>query len=458
MKKIMRNTSILLTIVGALVFFASCKKYLDKQPSNNYSVISTVADVQGVLDAGRVMNYQSPSLGDAVADDYYVTNAVYNALSARVQGDYIWYDEGTEVEWQRLYRNINLASLCLQSLNDIGRRSVDATAWDYAKGSALVYRGSYHLRAAWNYAKSYDQSTAESDLGVVLRTVADMNIKSVRSNLKDSYAQILKDLHEAIPLLPNIVTYPLRPSKGAAYGFLARAYLSMRDYEKALLYADSCLQINDQLLDYNTDISIPAPTVAVTPFSAFNKEVIFSSGITVYSVSSLSTNNAIIDSALYRSYGEHDLRGRAFFRTMADGPHMRGNYMPAASQLFTGITTAEMILVRAECLARIGQIPRALQDLNYLLEHRISSAHFNPIVMTDRDEVLDLILEERRKELVMRDLRWMDVKRLNKEDRNISISRNVNGSVITLKPNDNRFARPIPVFIINQTGMPQNPQ
>jgi hypothetical protein len=80
-----------------------------------------------------------------------------------------------------------------------------------------------------------------------------------------------------------------------------------------------------------------------------------------------------------------------------------------------------------------------------------------PIIVTDSAAALDTILLERRKELVMRTLRWIDIKRLNKEDRNIVPVRIVAGERFSLPPNDNRYALPLPSDVVNISGMPQNP-
>lgn len=58
----------------------------------------------------------------------------------------------------------------------------------------------------------------------------------------------------------------------------------------------------------------------------------------------------------------------------------------------------------------------------------------------------------------MRGLRWMDIKRLNKEDYKINLTRNVLGQAYILTPNDPRYALPIPEDIILSSGMPQNPR
>ena len=75
---------------------------------------------------------------------------------------------------------------------------------------------------------------------------------------------------------------------------------------------------------------------------------------------------------------------------------------------------------------------------------------------TDAESALQVVLDERRKELVMRGLRWMDLKRLNAQGANIVVSRGFNGQTVSLLPNDPRYALPIPEDIIQLSGIPQN--
>ena len=66
------------------------------------------------------------------------------------------------------------------------------------------------------------------------------------------------------------------------------------------------------------------------------------------------------------------------------------------------------------------------------------------------------MLTERRKELLFRGVRWVDVKRLNKEGYGISLQRTIDGQTYRLGPNSLRFALPIPEDVIAMSGMPQN--
>src|SRR6185295_14803650 len=125
----------------------------------------------------------------------------------------------------------------LEAIEAIPRTGTNATKWDNVKGSALFFRSYYFLWLAWTYAKAYDKNTSNSDLGIVLRVVSDYNVPDVRASVEESYRRIITDTKGSVPLLPDIPLHCLRPSKGAAYGLLARTYLSMREYDSAFKYS-----------------------------------------------------------------------------------------------------------------------------------------------------------------------------------------------------------------------------
>lgn len=445
-----------------LTSFGACKKFLDKKQNAKLIVPSTLDDLQKLLDDASTMNLdRTPSYGETSADDYYMTDDYYDLVGSAVgeayQHYYLWekyFDENASNDWGNVYQPIYNSNLVLDIMKKIPRTASVSNTWDNIKGSALFYRSYYFLSLLWNYAKSYDNNTADNDLGIVLRMTSDFNVRSVRSSNEECYNQVILDTKNAIPLLPDYALNKLRPSKTAAYGLLARCYLSMRNYEDALLYADSCLQLDNQLMNYNGDDDI---TYSETPFREFNKETIF--------YSEMNTNGLIfgtglgvsgIDSILLNSYDDNDLRKYLFFEPSGAYQMFKGNYTSSIYHCFSGIATDEMYLIRGESYIRTGQIQKGLDDINILLTKRYVSGTFIPFSGMTKEAALDLFLNERRKELVMRGLRWMDIKRLNLEGRSIIPKRLVHGKTYILQPNSSFYALPIPEDIIRLTGMPQN--
>lgn len=165
---------------------------------------------------------------------------------------------------------------------------------------------------------------------------------------------------------------------------------------------------------------------------------------------------ANVDSMLYKSYDANDLRKIIFFTSNPDGSHYFTGSYEGTYVNYNGIATDEMYLIRAECYARSGKIVLAMNDLNALLVNRFKKGTFIPLHAGNDDDALNLILNERRKELIFRMLRFTDIKRLNKEGANITQKRIINGVAHTLSPNDPYYALPIPENVIQYTGMKQN--
>src|SRR5690606_11764760 len=117
-----------------------------------------------------------------------------------------------------------------------------------------------------------------------------------------------------------------------------------------------------------------------------------------------------VDSNLYASYNKGDLRRDAFFQVGEPGGEatFKGNYDGQVSNatLFSGITTAEIYLIRAECHVRNNKVAAGLADINEFRKFRIKSDTYLPLVIDDGGSLLKVILEERRKELIFRGIRW----------------------------------------------------
>ncbi|WP_300597142.1 RagB/SusD family nutrient uptake outer membrane protein [Niabella sp.] len=460
----MRNQFYVFTIVltsFVLCFWLTgCAKFLDRKTTNEVVMPQTIADMQALLDdAEIVMNLGTPASGEAGADDYFILSDYYKTCSSREQAIYRWqpYDYKWDNDWSKSYAPIYNANYCLELLRKQERNAVNAARWNNVYGSALFFRSYYFLQLSWIYAKAYDEATAATDLGIVLRLTYDFNDPSRRASVADCYRQIINDTREAADYLPDYPEHVYRPSKMAAYALLARSFLSMRQYDSAHRYADLCLNMKNDLIDFNGDPDLAALSTTY-PFKRFNKETIFYTEMTKADAwGVMLPTRSKVDSVLYATYEAADLRKKAYFLESGGYYRFRGSYSKAIGP-FTGLATDEMYLIRAECSARKGAtgVPDALSDLNTLLAKRYTSGGFNKIITSSASEILNRVLEERRKELIWRGIRWADIKRLNKEGRNIVLNRVVDGQRYQLEPNANYYALPLPTDIITITGMPQN--
>ena len=456
----MRYINTLLSFILAIMitfFMSSCKKFLDEKSNKNYVIPATLKDLQALLDDYAFINYRLPFGGEVSADNYFLSDEALTSLTDETQRNmYLWLGERNYPletnDWSFCYKVIYIANTVLETIEKINRTNDNSFLFDDIKGQALFLRALYYHNAALVWCAAYSGQTAETSLGLPLRLNTNFNEKSVRSTLEETYNLIIGDLNEAVKRLPVTPVHVMRPSKPAAFALLSRVHLSMGEYVNAKNNADSTLSYSATLLDYNSSDVNPSAT---NPFRLFNPEVMYHARMQFPSI--LAGSRAKIDTLLYRSYDNNDMRKNAFFRINADGSfRFKGSYDPG--NFFAGLATDEVYLTRAECNIRLNNLAGGLADLNTLLKNRYQTGLFTPITTSNTTDALDIVLSERRKELLMRGIRWMDLKRLNIENANITISRNYNLNHYTLSPNDLRYALLIPEDVIQLSGMQQNPR
>ncbi len=429
-------------------------------------VPKTLADFQALLDNTSVF-ISLGGLAQLSSDDYTVSDADYLSVANITQRNaYIWEKDtygGTLVikDWNDLYEQVFFANAVLDGLDN----STEAlgTQGQYLKGWALFARAYAFYDLTRNFCKVYDIATANTDLGIPLRLKSGIDYIEQRSTLQQSFDRILGDLSIAETLLPAARPSANlnRPSKIAVYALFSRIYLDMRNYEQAEAYADKCLNLYRTLIDYNT-----IDKTSATPFSVTNDELIYNSTQVSSYGEFTGTRTAArgkITTDLIAQYANNDLRLVVYFDKLTDGTYTkkRGHF-GAGTYAFTGLATDEVYLIKAECLARRAETIEAMAVLNQLVRKRWNPNATNPatpykdITATTHAEALQKVLIERRKELIWRGLRWHDLKRLNKEGANITLTRKVNGVTYVLPPKDIRYVFPIPDDEISLSGIEQN--
>jgi hypothetical protein len=436
----------------AILAMASCNKFLDAKPDKSLAIPTTLADYQALID-NRIMAANFPVAGDIASDDYYLTNSDWAALSTPdLRNTYIYDGTSANDLDYTIYQYVTNSNVIIEGTGK-GGLNANSSEVNAVAGSGYFFRGYCFLNLASVFTLPYRPGTTA--MGIPLKLRADITSPTSRSTLEETYQQIISDFRRAADLLPVQVSVKTRPSKPAAYGALARTYLIMRNFEMAGKYADSCLQLYSTLIDYNT-----VSTTSNTPFPLFNNEVIF------HATSSgrggvVSLARARVDSLLYNSYSTNDLRKRVFFRPAPQaGQLFKGDYGATTSAShFGGVASDEMYLIRAECFARSNDVIRGVTDLNTLMQKRWAQGTFVPYSSSlTPKQLLDIILTERRKELLFRNQsRWNDLRRLNQEpDYQKTLVRQINSVRYTMAPDSKNYAYLFPVSVIQQTGIQQN--
>ena len=452
--KAMKLPIILLFFLGLF----SCNKYLDKPGDPTKRVPRTVNDVMLLLD--KPINCGPIVLG---SDEYFVTQAFFQstmrALDRYCYTSWITNQDGnfvTNAYWQLSYDAVFVANLSLEVLSKADVNTANLKNFNMAKGAAYFLRAYALTTIAWQFAKPYDAATAKTDPGAVIDLNSAVTETLKRSSVEQTYAQIIGDIEESLKYLPIEADHPLHPSQLAARGLLARVYLSMRKYDKALEQCNLVLEKRNELIDYNNTGEMNTGATYPLAVHRFGKEVIYNRQSYASGRNLGGFDNYPIDTNLVASYTTDDLRKAAWFRLNHAGyPLFKGSF--ESNYYMSGICTSEMYITRAECYARANEIDKAMKDLNDLLINRWKSGSYIPYTAATKEEALEIILRERRKELVGRGLRWMDIRRLNQEGANISITRKVGDELYQLLPGDARFTSQIPQVLVLDYGYVQNP-
>lgn len=116
--------------------------------------------------------------------------------------------------------------------------------------------------------------------------------------------------------------------------------------------------------------------------------------------------------------------------------------------------TTEVYLMLAECYARDNKFADAVDILNRLRAKRIlAGGTVNLAVPTTRKETMELVINERRKELLLGFNRFFDLKRLNNEPEYAKtitrvfplVNKSVPQKTYTLQPNSRLYIIPFPL-------------
>jgi len=449
-------------ILGLLVALNSAcnPDFLDIKRDRKQVVPETLDDFNLLLgDVSLFSGSSASSMRSAAAEEFTLSESAWGLLTTQGERNaYSWQDErfiGTECpDWNYGYKRILSAHIILEGLAKIERTSGNANVYDQIKGKALFHRANANFQLASEFAAPIGDEEHRA-YGLPLRKSADPQEVSIRSSVSETYDSILEDLLAAQQLLGDESTDFYQPSKSTANAMLARVYLAMGRYNDALEAAKIVLDGAGKLLNYqnfsaSSRYSFPSRGVG-------NSEILFyDQG---YSTESVAPTKGRINADLITSYAENDLRKNLFFKLESDGLYSyKGSYV-GSSSVFTGLALDEMYLIYAECLIRAGQVQLGLDKLNELLVTRFAKNTYQEYKGLEKNAALDLVLLERRKQLLIRGLRWIDLRRFNFiENRNIELHRTLAGKIYTIMAKDLKYTFLVPNNVIINSKVTQFPR
>lgn len=441
-----------------LYSFTSCHTdFLDVKSAKRLVILEKVHEFQSLMDRVSVMNQSaSQQLAILSIDDYFLSDEDWRSLSASTQRNaYLWQEdifEGEDVsDWNHAYQRIFYTNIAIEGLARLQPEEDELKLWQAVKGRALFHRALNHFNLVQLFGE-YKGGLDVEGLGIPIRKESDISIPITRATLKETYDFIITDLTEALSLLEDLPANPERPSKMSAYMLLAKIMLYLRDYEKAWEYGSHALSIDDGLIDFNT---LDHSSAMVFPvYAQGNPEVKFNAWIQL--VNALVESRLRIDTTLVSMYEEDDLRKQAYF-IFEDEKTIRfkGTYVGYVIP-FAGLSNNELYTIVMEAAVRTGRLKEGLQLYNRLRKSRYRNGSYVEQENVPADILLDLVKDEKRRELVMRGSRWEDLKRYNFEGESITLERQIDGKSYFLQPKDPRYIFPIPDYVVEMSGVQTN--
>lgn len=444
MKRIIITVKMLFCIGFILILQACHQEFLAIKPTKSLVVPQKLEDFQGLLDNMSTVMNRGVGMHVMAGDEMFVESVNLLQYDQIDRETYLWklppYPDNGSYDWSDAYRSIFYANIVLEGTKKYGEGSLP---WLELEAAAKFYRAWALYGLVEAFGDKYDAAKLKELKGVPVRLDPDIEVIAQRASLFDTYKQIFEDLDFAKSYLPEKIEYVTKPSKTAALALLARIYLAIEEYDKALLNAELSMKFKDDLLDYNTLNTSNTRTFPLG-YLGTNPEVIFYSILTTGAYTILATTYC--DTVLMEDFHNCDLRRTSFFKDLGNKrANYKGSYTGSATA-FGGLATDELYLIRAECLIRLDRSAEAKPYLDKLLINRWMKNSYVPILLEGQEELLRFVLQERRKQLYLRGLRWPDLKRLNKDPRfQVTLKkRGTDGQLLELPPDDNRYVFPIP--------------
>ena len=427
MKKIIYSLFVLLTMTTV-----GCDNYIDITPKGAVTVDSAQQYYELIA---TPMRAYYPSSFILLSDDQWVKESEilgYESISA--DGINFTFNEKADrtiLPDNNLYENIY--SFILRSnlvIDNVDKGQGSQKLKTLAKAEARTFRAFDHFLAVNTFAKAYNPETAASDGGVCIMDHYDLEATPVKSTVAEVYNFIINELEQAVPLLEEKPVNIYHPNRAFGYALLAKVYLFHRDWAKAQEAAEQSLKLNSQLADYNL-INDAGGTARYKNFAKDgNPEVLsyhwmagWGSGeqVCLY-------HYGMISPELKSLFEANDLRYSLFLRDTGtsitswfDSGSGAAIWTPAITNLdrFTymsvGLRTAEVYLIMAETLARQNNLTEAANYVSQLRDKRIKGGNGHVDAPATQVEMVKMIIDERRKELLFGFNRFFDLKRLNIE-------------------------------------------
>ncbi|TRX71421.1 RagB/SusD family nutrient uptake outer membrane protein [Carboxylicivirga sp. M1479] len=469
----------LIYILSATLFlFASCDDFLDHKPSKtNEQEIETTDDINLLLNATSRSSIITDVRTANLTDDWTYHENVYRIFAAwlpypAVQ-DYCWNDQLNETnndDWTMAYESIWQANFIINNIYDLAG---DQTDKDNLKAEAHLLKAYKYLALATKYCL-YPGDVNGQEMGLPLKNSTEFGLTTVRASLEETFAEIEANIQEGLKIdVERIDSW--RESTASAAALAARYYLYVHDFENAKKYATQALSLHSRMINMETEVTerkgyggeydIPSTADLGSYAPAY-----YTGWESQYKIYHISEFLFIPSNEFLAAFQPEDLRLRKFitqgYLSFYFGLTENNNlYTKFSSTVMTGTDAAEMYLILAECEARENNYAACMQNVEMVRVNRFNADEYSALPLpTTQKEAVQVVVDERRREMPYTALRWADIKRLNNEGLidPIIVTRDFYElgeaavdfdapKTYTLEANSRKYARPLPQEIIDLT-------
>ena len=514
----MKNKILILIIMISSI---SCKKFLEEPPSKTDNTpVETIENLDHLIN-GAFFTESPGNYTEVISDDFYLrpklfkglfpffyTNYGYGIISYLLDREYISTSSEANFQgWTFKYKRIAETNLILYYLNKFDG---DANFKKRLEAEAKTLRAYFHFLLVLDYCQHPSSKNPNPNkLGLPYRDNFLIVDISKRGTVQETMRRINEDLNSAEKLFTEIGKENFeknrrwRVNKVSMMAIKSRVALYEGNYQTAYNTSKFVLDKYSSLENLNDDKTTES-TYHVDSAKIF--DYIDNKGNTVgfYEKQPRSFSNYIIyeenvefllqhfistvyylnpSDSLCGIYNSKDLRKIKFYNTGAlmsfvggagllpnntfpiDYTECMGSSYRKYPSHIRGPTVPEMMLIKAECIARgINGDETVDAILKKLRDNRFKPGEVPTITWT-----IENVLKERRRELSFF-WRWYDLKRLNAvEGANIWVKKDHYETLldagtpiikdrIQIAPNSNHYALPINVSELHILGWDQNPE
>ena len=423
-----------LMYLAMLLVFASCHEELNQLPITSKTADSfykTEAEIEEAVNATYSVlqwkgNYKRyiPAVGELPSDN------MFDETPANDGGTYGELDQFNVIPqnnalssiWEHHYKGIQRANIVLNRIEEVSFSDDDTK--NARKGEMKFLRSLWHF----NLVRIF------GDVPLVTEEVSNaLDLMGKGRQPKEVvYAQIEKDITEAISELPNRTNdNKYRVTKQAAQALAGKIYLTLKKYTEAKKHLDAV--VNSGVYSLLTDV-----TKIFDISNEMNDEIIFavqfaaningnkegSDAARIFSSAARiggAKGHGSIEKTLYNSYDDADPRKSAYIGTTdVDGKTIEVFYSNklTINESKVGDSESDWVVLRyAEVLLMLAEVENELSNpskaTTYLnrVRARVSLAD---VTTTDKVAIDTAIEKERRWELIGEGHRWFYLLRTGK--------------------------------------------